>query len=406
MELIPYHKVSVEAVVYPTFIQNVSDGQTIGTQFYGRQINRQREFHGYRNPGYRRQIKRTQNATTPASGVIITIVCPYSTGYVEYKDPPHEYYRVQFTGCPWADLIGTPAYIADIDLEIMNNALTGFLKKCKRRQRLFQTGVFVGELREAISLVRKPALALRKLFDNYVGVCRRRARRLPLREQTRLISNQWLELQFGAIPLASDAKSAAEALAEVAFGHEQAYVTFIAGGELARSNSRTQRFVSQELPYVVDVDLRQEITCQYRGVVSVNALGYIDRKFAVFGTTLSDFIPTVYELIPYSFLVDYFTNIGEILEAASFCQADLKWHNMTVRRTILQTIRVSPNLRSELGNQSNLLKYSVSPCVSTCSEKSFSRSVPLLGIPSLAFKLPGLGLKALNIAALASLRVL
>lgn len=408
MELIPYHRVSTEATVYPTFIQSVSDGQTISDQIIGRLINRQREFFGYKQPGYRARIKARLPATTPASGLKVTIVAPYSTGYVEYKDPPfHQTYRVQFTGIPWADLIGSPAYDGSEDLETMNRALVGFLKKCKSRQRQFQTGVFVGELREAIHLVRKPAVALRELFTTYVKRVRGRGRLLPPRQQARLISSQWLELQFGALPLASDAKAAAEALAELNIrGHEESYVRFIAEGALDRGTQMIQRFVSQELPYVLDVRYAQEMTAEYRGVVGVNTLGYVNRAFPVLGLTLSDFVPTAYELIPYSFLVDYFTNIGEILESASLCLSDVRWHNFTVRRTVGQVIFVRPNQKSELGNQANLLGYSVSPCTSFISEDSFSRSVPVLYVPPLAFKLPGFGKKALNIAALATLRVL
>lgn len=41
------------------------------------------------------------------------------------------------------------------------------------------------------------------------------------------------------------------------------------------------------------------------------------------GLTIQEFVPTVWELIPYSFVVDYFTNIGDVVNYAY--SANLNW---------------------------------------------------------------------------------
>jgi hypothetical protein len=123
------------------------------------------------------------------------------------------------------------------------------------------------------------------------------------------------------------------------------------------------------------------------------------------GLGTRDFIPTIYELIPYSFLVDYFVNIGEILNAWSFNQADLAWHNDTNREVFDTSVQVIPRVAKDENGFTTLDSHVV-------LQNSFIRTVTFvrrsdpLGLPSLAFRFPGLGTKALNIAALARLRVL
>lgn len=52
-----------------------------------------------------------------------------------------------------------------------------------------------------------------------------------------------------------------------------------------------------------------------------------------FGFTLSDIAPTAWELIPWSFLIDYFTNVGSIIDAASFPKADIAWSAYCIKRS-------------------------------------------------------------------------
>jgi hypothetical protein len=55
----------------------------------------------------------------------------------------------------------------------------------------------------------------------------------------------------------------------------------------------------------------------YQGHVADEKLDVtIGRAVELSGFQFRDFVPTVWELIPYSFVSDYFVNIGDILEAA------------------------------------------------------------------------------------------
>jgi hypothetical protein len=54
---------------------------------------------------------------------------------------------------------------------------------------------------------------------------------------------------------------------------------------------------------------------------------------ALFGFSPEQFLPTAWELVPYSFLIDYFTNIGDIIAGWSSLLVPLKWANKTTRKT-------------------------------------------------------------------------
>jgi hypothetical protein len=51
------------------------------------------------------------------------------------------------------------------------------------------------------------------------------------------------------------------------------------------------------------------------------------------GLNLSNWLPTLWECIPYSFVVDYFTNAGQMINAVSFLDADVLWVERSVRNT-------------------------------------------------------------------------
>lgn len=53
----------------------------------------------------------------------------------------------------------------------------------------------------------------------------------------------------------------------------------------------------------------------------------------LFGAGVADIVPTAWELIPWSFMVDYFSNIGVVLDAWSMRFVNFAWLNLTVRNS-------------------------------------------------------------------------
>jgi hypothetical protein len=125
------------------------------------------------------------------------------------------------------------------------------------------------------------------------------------------------------------------------------------------------------------------------------------------GLRFRDFVPALWEWIPYSFLVDYFTNIGDIIEAASFPKSDLAWCARTYRNTAVRdgsrmTCRVTSSNAYPLTGYTRLDAFYPSSII--IRRKYVSRAA-FVGsfVPSFQIEIPGSrGFKKyLNIGALA-----
>jgi hypothetical protein len=312
-----------------------------------------------------------------------------------------------------------PFRIADTGHPALESARTGAATLFNRRARNAVTslsgGVVLGELRETLRLIRNPAASIRKAIDDYYYETRRRIKRGRARKKPtkagmgRVAAETWLETMFGVMPLVNDIQGAAKALAEQFTGALD--VTPI-GGSASRdvliSDVHTGFVSTGFIRRATRTITKDSYEVVYRGVVVSAVKGHKPGPLNV-GLTFQQFIPTVWELIPYSFLVDYFTNIGDILSAYSQGDINFSWKNMSSKSvgTVEQTTINRPAvvdiaLKEEVTGEN----YKSSSCKT--STKHFTRaSIPGYIVPSFRWEIPGYSsLKWANIAALAACRTL
>lgn len=415
MPLIPYNYTKSQVLSLSRLLTLSTNGGTPGTfdsNVGGYTLSQ--NFSGFKQPGWRSVIRRKGNATTSASGSIEEMIFPFSTGVMKRRLSFNgNIQRFVATGNLGMNLkssgeflaLTTSAPISEVD----NIALSKFLRACKGAQRQFSGGVFLGELRETMKLIRNPASALRSLITDYVGACRRAPRRLSPKQTLKHVSNQWLEYSFGMLPLVSDIRSGYNALERLYLNLPSKYVTATEQREFgSQTTEKRIALWAQYFPVTIHCFVKGSYSRTWRGEVRLAQRDIGSAPSESFGATLRDFVPTVYELIPYSFLIDYFVNIGEILEAASFNTTDLIWNCSTGRTVSDSRIQIDPRRPSEISD-GELLDWSLDSSEQVYKIKSFSRvTIPagLIGLPSLAFKVPGNWSKFLNIGALASLRAL
>jgi len=296
----------------------------------------------HQTPGWKQRIRYGLNSTTLLVGSMARL--RYVPGYAfrrvqgTFDVPPVcSDYEVKGCLCP---LPSNPTYDGGATIALSDNAAkTQFIKRARERMSAFSAGTFLGELGEAIRLIKRPGSALRQRIDQYARDAKRNFRRSrgPPHTRERTLRDTWLEHQFGMAPLVSDVSSALKltykllthddpsSWVSTSWIKKEALCSDIAGSsasDVTASLNWTYREMRKFRAYT-----------KYYGriLIDVDERGHALAS-TQFGFSWHDFVPTIYNLIPYSFLVDYFTNLGDVIEAISFPTARIRWVVKSVRQ--------------------------------------------------------------------------
>ncbi len=216
-----------------------------------------------------------------------------------------------------------------------------------RARSSFSAGTVLGELREALQMVRKPALSLQKLTSDYTRraqayryeYLRKGMSHKVARDAAKALPDLYLEFQFGWKPLASDVESGIDAVSRSTKDPKKIRFNGYAKQQimLPRVNVTSfNNFPTSAYQLRVDREVVGDYSAKVAGSASLK-LGFGMPAFQA-GSTIPDLIPTLWNLAPWSFLIDYFSNVGQVLEAnatASLLKVNFGYSNA---RAILTTI--------------------------------------------------------------------
>jgi len=288
-----------------------------------------------------------------------------------------------------------------------------FFKKVAETRKAFDGGVFLGELRETIRMLRNPAKAL---FDSarvdYLGKLKK-LKNVDPGNWKRGLRGTWLESSYGWLPFINDTKNAYDAferssesavarrmIVGVGFDEPSCVVTESSDSDLAAG-----------ITLWVTKTALQSVKIKYKGLykrdfATESPISKSAELAHLWGFTPSEFIPTVWELLPWSFLVDYFSNVGNILEQSFTSFDDIRWVNKSTVLESSETIISRPNL-------SRMIALADSPPSRRWNtilvrdngmlyvrRIAFSRTRESPSPESLTFELPGRPQQWLNIGAL------
>lgn len=294
-------------------------------------------------------------------------------------------------------------------------------KRITLRRRQIMGGVVVGELAKTIAMVSNPAKTLVRKIGSHANTTSRRLRRLakvkvesPSTRQ--MIVDTYLEATFGWQPLLSDIRDGALALARLVTRDALERQQFRAYGSDEKlistsvSNADVGFDAASVNPYRANNVVTSRSECIYYGAFmtrlqdSAVARSQLDRLISLSGFRFADWVPTVWELLPTSFLVDYFTNVGDVLESTANVSHDLAWiTEVHITSTISRTTFV-PDLDRAKASKGNLfVDYQGVQSHSESSYKTISRfAVAGFDVQTnFRFRLP-VGLQWLNLAAVLS----
>lgn len=279
-------------------------------------------------PNWRKIISSGGNATTVFSGYENTI-------QVDYVDMSYSlYWASAFEPWKWVHYRGRDNSFANwfnLDPFAEFTAIPGLVSKARDRaikalyQELWkahhqvQGGVVLGELGKTAKMMAGTAGNLRRgVFDYISKAVGIRKGKGSQKSRRKAIADSYLEAVFGWQPLIMDCKDLAKTLGRLI--HESDRVRFRAFGVEAKQVAQAASTVSFGGMFVNQTTIdTAEVKAIYRGFLQGPKYEAgsppLERIVSMSGFDLRSFVPTVWELIPYSFLVDYFTNIGDALQA-------------------------------------------------------------------------------------------
>lgn len=390
-------------------------------------------------PNWRQKIKEARSASSPysldASRVLEAIPMNYVHNYKYTWGPEgHQYspYSQLFTGyrsnlysrMPIGALGGPTK---EDEAEVLNR----IYNKIRSESSSVNGLLVLGELRETINMLRNPLSAARKATSYYLNALKSMrkevTRKVKFRKSDTVktfsqrrhhavkegMSGSWLELQFGILPAISDAKDILEEIAMHSVNpwtHKRSKVSAISTPRFAYFedfNSQNQwiydtMYMSSMMSRKSTSSIRYDVGLQKRVDGPWNEAHSMRQRL---GFEIQNFVPTIYELIPWSFLIDYFVNLGDIVSAVTTDTSDVFF--ITSTTNIETTIRVTEQMlprstgagqgyyqtidMTGYGNSSRVIKH-----------RSIVRTVhDKLPVPQLVFSIPGMdSTKWVNMGAL------
>lgn len=368
-------------------------------------------MNGVTRPGWRKLIARHQSATT--SLVKTENNCSYSTGrgFTTVKTQSGGAANLTMYGHLAAVHADAPALDWSTVQAAQDKAMAIFLKKVHKINESKLSGqVFLGELHKAISMIRRPFGKLRDGMIDFLYTTDsmrrdRRFRRMPTSKKLNIIGGTYLEYAFGWVPFIDDIQHGLELLDRLGNMDRYIKVRAIAGKDSSNTaqpiidlgiNSSTRFDVYKKTKFENECLIVGEV---YRPATMVSPMDFASKARMDF----SEFIPTVWELVPYSWLVDYLTNIGDVLNTLAVDTSSVCWHSRTTAMTA--EIMVSGKFNDQYQKQIHGVNYLASGGDFGFAKrwtKRITRDVPMLAPPKFRIDIDLSPLKLLNVAMLAA----
>lgn len=368
-------------------------------------------------PKYKDEISKLRSATTLLSAYEQTCSITKSGALSVQLAQGHPLGQISFTDT-WMGMahnfnghqfsIATSLADTFVKQDAVNRALaqarTIASSKVRSIQQPFNTQVFVAELREVRQLFRGPLLSyLAKLQASPLSSVSKvkGARNSPKdRLSSKDIANEWLGLQFGLVPLIRDISDIAKLFNEKAMSSATTRIHAYGRGDSILLDDLTfgtipgiklnVRLIRQGY---AECFITSGIAKQYQEKLSgISALS--NQALDILNLPV-----TAWELLPWSFLMDYFVNVGDIINATTTASSLVSYVSETVVKTVEYHGQSSyqgidrPDLIQSVKVLEPVKEYNAKLRV-------VNRVGGSLGIPPLTITLPGSNIRFANMAAL------
>lgn len=351
---------------------------------------------GIKNPAWRDQIRRGVNAGTAYTRSSLVQDHGHTSGSMSIKSGSY----IVTTDVSGNVMIGPGPVSAQTSVAVADQAARlKFYANLRKAQYDLGGQVLLAEFRQTLAMVRRPFKTLRDSLKSRPAVMIDIIRRARHRKQAeKALADSWLEFSFGMLPLLSDIQGATKALASLHEYPRRVTVTGKGKHEWNWCSPTTLSTTGQSCYYYLTTSVEADALVRYKAAlkgevfcgVNAEVSKQVDQVTHRLGLTASEFIPTLYEALPWSFFVDYFSTVGAVVNAWGASHTDLAWvvrSEKSVARTKSVGVWKAP-MHGNIGN-------------SVFRHLSYFRSIPSdVSLPDLAIEFNVTPWKALNIVAL------
>jgi len=370
----------------------VTVGRVLETQL-GSNDNRSEVFFandtidGITNPDYKVLISKKIDASTPYHRVVNTVELQPLRGLSTSFGNVYS----NFVGTFPANL--SPITIVPVDVQADNKAISILRNKLNEDAAEFKTLIPLGEIRETRHLISSVAHSTANVLRSLIDIKRR-----P-RDAVRRASDAWLTFAFGVRPTIIDANALINTIGRImnanasspkrytgtaetiswTYANDVPQFTGGSGFDFLPLPSRSEQVY--KVQYVAGVLLKLQSANSY----DVNQQ---------FGLNFGDIVGAAWELVPYSWVVDYFTTAGQYFEDTFSSPAG---NTVYCTKSVKVTKKQTQDFRVVPIPSTYSLVYSSTP-QSKCYSMDFRRTV-LTALPhrSFAFKsVDRIGLNSVN----------
>lgn len=370
-------------------------------------------FNGQQNPFHQNQLDQFIQAATPMvawrdelinaeSGVTETLV------WNNWTSPTRPVVINLVGNFPTQSI--TDAEVESVSSASATNlALSNLAQEVYDAHTAFQGSTFIGELRDTLRMLRSPAKTIREKLPSLLNLYSKRVKRgTKRREANRIVNDTYLEFTFGVRPLINDVNGALALLNNLV--QSQALhkdYTMRGIGKTSVQLSSTQQSIGATAPFILGTRITSsEASVKFLAGYRLNSNNFQQTPYKTLGLSPENWIPTAWELLPWSFVADYFTNVGDIVTALANVTTTPRWIIKTTRRShvrftsfkgVQQYAFPMAGLYSGRAVDTNVQRGHLRHARHKVVRELYDgRGL----VPSLEFQIPGLGMKWLNMAAL------
>jgi hypothetical protein len=341
---IDYYNYAYASIGYSIQPDGSVSGSKKATTTRGSQMTKTNTFAGEKNPLWRAQVRSGTNATTSASGqkhTFFSIPFGASTSFVVWDanfpvDTRITHFYSRYGTIPYASGSTIVSANASTTTSVRNRVISKFINKCKDARSSIEGGQNLYEIKQTLNSIRHPFKSLSQLTSHYLHTMAKikpsRKYRGPkgVKGLTKAMSDTYLEYNFGVAPVAADI---AQLIADA--GRARFDTVPVSARASQEFGGLSESFDPPNPPfmeYSMTKTTKSRLTIRYKGAVRTG-VGDDQLVSTAQGFRLlpEDFFPTVYAVLPFSWMFDYVANVNEIIEALSFARSNVSWDCVTSR---------------------------------------------------------------------------